>query len=149
MWLQPSRFPRSPFPPGNDPGNNPGNGPSSPTATGQGSAAEDFWGSASETDLRDAWRRLRTELHSALGNADSIVSMVETVGTGILDSASLQVGFVSIDDAFLSDWGGAGVKCERRRVLFMVSYIYTYNIVLLSVCKYVCRLLTKAIDLVI
>lgn len=108
VWFQPSRFPprfprgarfsaAGPFPPWN--------GPSSPTATGRGSAAGDFWGNASGTDLTDAWRRLRTELHSALGDADSTVSMVETVGTGMLDIASLQVGFVDIISvmAFSSD----------------------------------------------
>lgn len=62
-----------------------------PIATGQRSSTAEFWTSASDQDLREAWHRLRLERHTALADADSTAPLMEAGGHGGLDEAALQV----------------------------------------------------------
>ncbi|CAM9755576.1 unnamed protein product, partial [Scytosiphon promiscuus] len=59
-------------------------------AAWKGSAAEDFWSSAADEELRSAWHRLRQQRRSELANADSAVA-VQAAGVGKLDAAAFQV----------------------------------------------------------
>lgn len=65
--------------------------PRAQTVTGKGAATEAFWASAPEADLKAAWRRLRAQRRTELGNADSAVA-VQEAGIEGLDAAELQVG---------------------------------------------------------
>lgn len=63
-----------------------------PMTTGDGSATEDFWTTASDKDLKGAWHNLKLKRHSASGEADNMaLVLLDRAGNGGICDEELQV----------------------------------------------------------